>query len=102
SNNVILAAWPDGSVRAVITDFGLARRSETAGELVAGTPEYMAPELWQGAKPSIASDIYALGVILCELFSGAKPGELGSAASTLALEEHHKQIPATKNRKWNR
>ncbi len=102
SNNVILAAWPDGSVRAVITDFGLARRPETPGELIAGTPEYMAPELWQGAKPSVASDIYALGVILCELFSGARPGELGSAASTLPLEERHKQIPATKNRTWNR
>jgi tetratricopeptide (TPR) repeat protein/TolB-like protein len=102
SNNVILAAEPDGSVRAVITDFGLARRPEAPGELVAGTPEYMAPELWQGAKPSMASDIYALGVILCELFSGAKPGELGSAASTLPLGDHHKQIPATENRKWNR
>ena len=101
SNNVILAAWPDGSVRAAITDFGLARMQETASDLVGGTPEYMAPELWQGAKPSIASDIYALGVILCEMFSGAKPGELGSATSTLPLEEHYKQIPATKNRKWN-
>jgi len=101
-NNVILAGWPDGSVRAVITDFGLARRPETPDEIVGGTPDYMAPELWQGAKPSVASDIYALGVILCELFSGVKPGDLGTAASTLPLEEHRKQIPTTENRKWNR
>ncbi len=102
SNNVILAAWPDGSVRAVITDFGLARRPETPDEMLAGTPDYMAPELWQGAKPSIASDIYALGVILCELVSGEKPCEESEDPSTLALGKYRTKKPATSNRKWNR
>ncbi|MGH9694328.1 MAG: serine/threonine-protein kinase, partial [Bryobacteraceae bacterium] len=102
TNNVILAAWPDGSARAVITDFGLARNPETSGEMLAGTPDYMAPELWQGAKPSVASDIYALGVILCELVSGEKPGDLAADLSTLTWNEHPPQTPATGNRKWNR
>lgn len=102
TNNVILTSASDGSVRAVITDFGLAHGREGASEILAGTPEYMAPELWQGAKPSVASDIYALGVILCELISGQKPGELGPAASTLLLNERPAQMPATANRKWNR
>ncbi len=72
SNNVILTTGPRGAVRAVITDFGLARRPETAqaagpsGQM-AGTPDYMAPELWKGGKASVASDIYALGVILSQL-----------------------------------
>jgi Flp pilus assembly protein TadD len=78
SNNVILTIAVDGSVRAVITDFGLAQRpsaplgkglSETRG----GTPDYMAPELWKGQIASTTSDVYALGVILCELVTGRKP-----------------------------
>jgi serine/threonine protein kinase len=75
SNNVILTTGPHGCVRAVITDFGLARGPE-AGQAtapsgqMAGTPDYMAPELWKGGKASVASDIYALGVILSQLRSG--------------------------------
>jgi eukaryotic-like serine/threonine-protein kinase len=89
SNNVILTAGPDGSLQAVIMDFGLARRQSAPGrisptEVLAGTPAYMAPELWQGVKPSVASDIYALGVVLWELVSGRKPGDVGTA-STLPL-----------------
>jgi tetratricopeptide (TPR) repeat protein len=84
SNNIILTTTPDGATRAVITDFGLARRpaavlatgpSGTRG----GTPDYMVPELWKGEQASTASDVYALGVILYELASGHKP--FGRAAS---------------------
>ena len=78
SSNVILTVATDGSNRAVITDFGLARAPETAQRTVqsgqfGGTPDYMAPELWRGEKATIASDIYALGVILYELASGKRP-----------------------------
>lgn len=82
SNNVILTRDADGETRAVITDFGLARRPGTtlramrSGD-VAGTPEYMAPELWKGARPSVASDIYALGVLLHELACGKRPAYTG-------------------------
>jgi serine/threonine protein kinase len=55
SNNIILTETPDGSLRAVITDFGLAQRWETAQHVAqsqnkGGTPDYMAPELWDGQK----------------------------------------------------
>jgi len=74
SNNVILTTGPNGAIRAVITDFGLARKPEAAQATapsgqVAGTPDYMAPELWKGGKASVASDIYALGVVLSQLGS---------------------------------
>jgi tetratricopeptide (TPR) repeat protein len=73
SANVILCRVPDGTIRAVITDFGLAgERSLESGDL-AGTPQYMAPELWLGTPASAASDIYALGVILYEMIAGEKP-----------------------------
>jgi pimeloyl-ACP methyl ester carboxylesterase/hemoglobin-like flavoprotein len=40
---------------------------------LAGTPLYMAPELWQGVSASRASDIYALGLVLYELLVGRLP-----------------------------
>ena len=71
SANVILCQTADGASRAIITDFGLAGGSRDSEEL-AGTPVYMAPELWLGEPASKASDIYALGAILYEMV--ADPG----------------------------
>jgi eukaryotic-like serine/threonine-protein kinase len=52
SANIILCPGSNG-IRAVITDFGLASNTTQAGE-IAGTPRYMAPELWRGEKASKA------------------------------------------------
>ena len=57
----------DGNVR--ITDFGLAG---DAAALRAGTPQYMAPEQLAGQPASIRSDIYALGLVLFEIFTGRR------------------------------
>ncbi|HLH00952.1 MAG TPA: protein kinase [Bryobacteraceae bacterium] len=102
SNNVILTTGPDGSVRAVITDFGLARKPETGqGTLPSGerggTPDYMAPELWRGEPASPASDVYALGVILYELASGRRPFPSG-----LPLQDRLSATPAALHSKWDR
>jgi eukaryotic-like serine/threonine-protein kinase len=80
-NNIML----DGSgseVRVCITDFGLARAHEaepslSGAGLVAGTPDYMAPELYQGQPPSQASDLFAFGVVLHQVFTGQKPTVAG-------------------------
>ncbi len=76
TNNVILTSDAAGAIRAVITDFGLARRIDAAPTVLGGTPAYMAPELWKGQPATRQSDIYALGVILWELRSGKAAGEL--------------------------
>ncbi len=62
----------DGRGRAKITDFGLATLAGTirADEFGAGTPQYMAPEQRAGKEVTVRSDIYALGLVLYELFSG--------------------------------
>ena len=61
--------------RAVITDFGLAgeRTTNAAGEAMAGTPAYMAPEQVEGSPLSPATDLYALGCVLFELVTGRVP-----------------------------
>jgi eukaryotic-like serine/threonine-protein kinase len=60
-----------------IIDFGLARSSNlegmTATGLIMGTPEYMAPEQVSGQKVDERADLYSLGIILYELFTGKVP-----------------------------
>jgi serine/threonine protein kinase len=66
-----------------IIDFGLARTAQregmTATGLIMGTPEYMAPEQVAGKKVDERADIYSLGIILYELFTGRVPFEADSA-----------------------
>jgi len=63
----------DGNGDVRITDFGIATAAADAGADIAGTPLYMAPELLAGKAASIKSDIYALGLILFEVFTGKRP-----------------------------
>jgi serine/threonine-protein kinase len=61
----------DGEGRLRITDFGIAALVLSGGP-AAGTPGYMAPELLAGGTATIRSDLYALGLVLYELFTGKK------------------------------
>jgi serine/threonine-protein kinase len=102
SNNVILTGLASGSARAVITDFGLAARQQASiGSFpsgpMGGTPDYMAPELWKGEKASIASDIYALGVLLFELAGGRRPFGPG-----ITWEQRLTGKPKRVDAKWDR
>jgi serine/threonine-protein kinase len=67
-SNVML----DGRGHARITDFGLAANAEAVvgGDIRSGTPAYMAPETFDGREVTARSDIYSLGLVLYELFTG--------------------------------
>jgi tetratricopeptide (TPR) repeat protein/tRNA A-37 threonylcarbamoyl transferase component Bud32 len=91
TSNVMLVP-SGGGVRAVVTDFGLARSvatdAETTASLtrnIAGTLEYMSPELISGSVASFRSDIYALGVVAYKMITGVLPfaGEAPLAAAFL-------------------
>ena len=80
--NVLLERPAEGELRAVLTDFGLARSLEpdtagatklTATGQLMGTPAYFAPELLEGSSLTPASDVYSLGVILYEMITGQQP-----------------------------
>jgi tetratricopeptide (TPR) repeat protein len=79
--NIMLV--PDnGSKRAVVMDFGLAHAASgaslteetrnTVPGTIMGTPEYMAPEQFEGREVTPATDIYALGLVLYELVTGKR------------------------------
>jgi serine/threonine-protein kinase len=85
--NVFLQRTDDGDEIVKILDFGIAqlrsaedsippdqrRRRLTRTGMIFGTPEYMAPEQATGKKADSRVDVYAVGVILYEMFTGAVP-----------------------------
>ena len=82
----------DGEGNGVITDFGLAGLAQQPDDHVAGTPAYMAPELFSGRPASVKSDVYALGLVLYELFGGRPAFQ---AASVSELARHHQESSPT-------
>jgi serine/threonine-protein kinase len=81
--NVMIDA--DGNVR--VLDFGLAGLTEelVQEDLRAGTPAYMSPEQLAGQELTTRSDIYSLGLVLYEVFTGKRAFEAGSLPELLEI-----------------
>jgi serine/threonine-protein kinase len=79
----------DGRGKARITDFGLASvANELRGDQVrSGTPAYMSPEQLTGKEVTVKSDLYALGLVLYELFTGKRAFDAGSLPELLQLRQ---------------
>ena len=72
--------------RILLMDFGLSVLDQRQSN-IAGTPNYMAPELFEGGQSTAATDLYALGVLLYFLVSGEYPVRLGGLTLREALAE---------------
>lgn len=79
----------DGRGRVRITDFGLAGFAEEfhGTEIRAGTPAYQAPEQLAGRAVTAQSDLYALGLVLYEMFTGRRAFSAASREELLRLYE---------------
>jgi predicted Ser/Thr protein kinase len=81
----------DGHGRVRITDFGLAIavEDESQASEIAGTPAYMAPEQLAGKGATIRSDIYSLGLVLYEVYTGKKAFTATTLAELREQKETH-------------
>jgi serine/threonine-protein kinase len=89
----------DGRGRVVITDFGLASLAERVEGFEArnGTPAYMAPEQLAGQEATALSDVYSLGLVLYEIFTGKR----AFAADTLAeMVKQRSHLPLSTPSTW--
>ncbi len=91
SSNILLAKSSEGTERAVITDFGLAKMMIDGGPHAmserGGTSDYMAPELFRGERASVATDIYALGVLLHVILTGNAPARASASADRREVKD---------------
>jgi serine/threonine protein kinase len=76
-NNVMLETGSSGP-HVSIMDFGLARPQDSehtffGSGVIAGTPGYMAPEMLRGERPTKATDLFALGIVLHEVLTRERP-----------------------------
>jgi tetratricopeptide (TPR) repeat protein len=112
TSNVMLTPSA-GGVRVVVTDFGLARKAESGGETtatlpgpIAGTLDYMAPELLTGQPATAASDVYAFGMAIYRVLTGTRPFAADEPWAA-ALRRAHEPVPAPRavapglDERWN-
>ena len=85
----------DGRGRAVMTDFGLAGFADqiTGHDVRSGTPAYMAPEQLEGREVTASSDIYSLGLVLYEIFTGKRAYDAEKLADLMRLR--HEKPPSS-------
>jgi serine/threonine-protein kinase len=80
--NILIVRAPRSPIRVVITDFGIATMKLIDGAPMTvgrgGTPDYMAPELFLGAPSTVASDLYALGILFHVMLTGHPPKRTGT------------------------
>ena len=83
ASNVLLVPLPDGKQRVIVTDFGLATKTDAEADgRIAGTPATMAPEQVRGEPVTPQSDLFALGVVFFEMLTGKLPFDEATPEAT--------------------
>ena len=87
----------DGRGQVLLTDFGLAGLAGQieGAEVRNGTPAYMAPEQLAGHEVTAKSDIYSLGLVLYEIFTGKRPFESDTLAGLMRAREESTPVNPT-------
>src|SRR5580765_5063436 len=85
----------DGEGHVRLTDFGLAPVAGSVDNIRAGTPAYMAPEQLAGREVTARSDIYALGLVLYEIFTGQRALDAQNLAELIRKREQSGILPPT-------
>ena len=87
----------DGKGHVRITDFGLAGLAENieGADIRAGTPAYMAPEQIAGREVTVKSDVYSLGLVLYELFTGKQAYQAKSLSELIKAQETPPTSPSS-------
>ena len=99
--NIMLVTEEPTGDRAVVMDFGLAkeRRADpaiaklTATGIILGTPEFMSPEQIRGKQLDARSDIYALGIVAFEMFTGKLPFQGRNAQEMMIARLRSQPVP---------
>ncbi|GMU66205.1 MAG: hypothetical protein AMXMBFR36_24790 [Acidobacteriota bacterium] len=117
ASNVMLVDDPqaEGGVRAVVTDFGLARVEDerggletlTGSDVAVGTPSYMSPEQVEGGAITAATDVYSFGILLYEMVTGRLPFEDSTPLATAVRRLREAPAPPRSlvpelDPRWNR
>src|SRR5258708_2521362 len=78
----------DSRGQVLLTDFGLAGLADqiSGAEIRNGTPQYMAPEQLSGKEVTARSDIYSLGLVFYEIFTGKRPYEANTLAELIRAQ----------------
>jgi tRNA A-37 threonylcarbamoyl transferase component Bud32 len=101
-HNIMLTSFDGREDFVKVLDFGVAKLMAVDSDLTTtgatfGTPEYMSPEQVQSKDIDQRSDLYALGVILYQMLTGAPPFT-GNSAVTVALSHVRQRPPAIRDR----
>lgn len=87
---------PNGLVK--LMDFGIAKAFEDGHQLthintIIGTPEYLAPEIWEGQPADIRADIYALGVVCYQMLTSRSPFYAEGSPAIMRMHLTHTPPP---------